>query len=168
MEDYLDLLRLADVVSMSAEELCQLAQWSGLSRSREGLYPLLRELKLPGLAICHHRYGSAISTGNHLLNEEAKSTLKGVLSIATLGMLQYCQDGITILGKLSEDFFQGQQRLTGSEFEEVFGLSSSDQCAVPSPCLISNLSVRLTGLGARLDGYLSVLLARVWQWLVQK
>jgi hypothetical protein len=168
MEDYFDLLRLADVVSMSAEELCQLARWSGLSCGRESLYPLLRGLKLPGLAICHHRYGSAISTGNHLLTEEAKSTLKGVLSIATLGMLQYCQDGVTILGQLSEDFFREQQRLTGSEFEEVFGLSSSDQCAVPSPRLISNGSVRLTGLGARFDGYLSVLFAGAWQWLVQK
>jgi hypothetical protein len=167
MEDYLDLLRLADVVSMSAEELCQMAQWSGLSSSREGLYSLLRGLKLPGLAICHHRYGSAISAGNHVLTKEAKSTLKDVLSIATLGMLQYCQDGVTLLGQPTEGFFKGQQ-LTGSEFEEVFGLSSSDQCAVPSPSLISSVSVRLTGLGARFDGYLSVLLTRVWQWLVRK
>lgn len=99
--------------------------------------------------------------------EENTQALRTALDDVIVGVLEYYRSGVTRFNQLSGGYMQSEQR-TASEFETLFGLSSSDRLAVPAPSKITKSSAHLTGLGARFDGYLSALLTVIWEWLVQK
>ncbi len=158
MQGYLDLLREADVVSLSAEEVGYLGHWLKLSGSNASLYEVIRAMELPGLAVCHHRSGAVFLPGSHAAEHEGLPSFREILSLVACGMAGYLESGVT-------SFERGCARSESGhdvEFEDVFGLRADHPAAVLTPITSHEGKADVTGLGSRFDGYLSALLPSSW------
>ena len=164
LPEYLDLLRAADVVSLSAEEVAQLGSWLGLTAAEAGLYPLLEALDLPGLAVCHHRSGAALQLGRQLRGDANAAPLRQVVNLAVQGMGQYFEQGRTVI-KETGWFWERARPIHRADYERAFGITPDHPGALPSLRVATPGNRQLTGLGSRFDGYLSALLPLVWDRL---
>ena len=148
------LLQTADVVSLSGEEVAQLGGWLGLDVKKRGLYATLQALGFHGLAVCHHHAGVVFTVGGQAGRWVDLPAVRSVLAKVAYGVSQYLSQGKTVLTEPERLL----DSISGMDFEDVFGVESSHEAAVPTAHSRSSLSGHVTGLGSRFDGYLSALL----------
>jgi hypothetical protein len=162
MARYFDLLRMADVVSMSAEEVIQLGDWLRIPRHRQQLHPVMHALELPNLAVCHHRLGAAFWGEDVSSSWNGSLKLKSVINLVTRSMARYYATGDTVFDDLNNPV-ENTEPLDEAEYEAVFGISPDSHYAIPAPYKTTQRKVALTGLGSRFDGYLSMLIPFAWR-----
>lgn len=163
MYEYVELIRDADVVSLSAEELSQLGTWMGLMPGQQTLFCILQSLDLPGLVVCHHRQGAVISIGTRFSLQPCRAVFRAAVAAATAGVANYCTTGHTVLNQ-ENDTATLDGTITSSLFEEAFGVRPTHPCSVPARPVGRALGT--VGLGSRFDGYLTAMLAGMWHRLV--
>jgi amphi-Trp domain-containing protein len=162
MARYFDLLRMADVVSMSAEEVIQLGDWLRIPKQRQQLHPVMQALELPNLAVCHHRLGAAFWSEGASSSWNSSLNLKNVMDLVTRSMARYYATGDTVFDALNNPV-ENTEPLDDGEYEAVFGISPDSNYASPAPYRTTQRKVALTGLGSRFDGYLSMLIPFAWR-----
>jgi hypothetical protein len=157
MRRYVELLRSADVVSFSSDEVMQVASWLGVDGAAMGVHPVLERLDLPGLAVCHGRSGCVFRCGAKAVEMFDTSMLRDALSLIVSIMNGYYRTGVANLDTLEAESDRDQP-VSDSEFQALFGISPYHASAIKAPCDTRTGKAAITGLGARFDGLLSAML----------